>query len=150
VALNAKVAHSDALATIDASQSLLAEYADAMRESGVTVSWLFIAISNHAFSVEPVFRWFDEWLPLHRAVPEAKHLQKLTEPEPNLAARQLVGQLRTAIVELFAARGAASNQIGKTYPYFDSLKPPTSKVIRQLKRVMDPSNLINPGALGLD
>ena len=35
--------------------------------------------------------------------------------------RALVGRLRSRMVQLFAEFGAASNQIGKTYPYLDSL-----------------------------
>ncbi len=57
--------------------------------------------------------------------------------------------LRGELVELFAALGAASNQIGKTYRYLPSLKPETRALVESLKRVVDPSGLMNPGALGL-
>lgn len=42
----------------------------------------------------------------------------------------------------------ASNQIGKTYPCFSSLQPETAALVAGLKKVLDPQNLMNPGAQG--
>ena len=114
-----------------------------------SIESLFIAIGNHAFSVEPVLRWFDEWLPVHRRTPEDDYLAKLDEPAANPEARQLVAKIRAEIVQLFAERGAASNQIGKTYPYYSSLSRETAALVLSLKRSLDPKGLMNPGALGL-
>ena len=149
-ALNAKVRHSDAERIIDATQACLSPHADAMKEHGIHLSQLLIAISNHAFSYEPVFHWHDEWLPVHRRTPEEKFLAGLDEPAPNPQARALVHDLRAQIVALFAEFGAASNQIGKTYPYGEMLKPRTAALVRDLKAAVDPQGLMNPGALGLD
>ncbi|MDX1516517.1 MAG: FAD-binding oxidoreductase [Woeseiaceae bacterium] len=148
-ALNSKVAHSDAAALIEATEAIFARHASAMSAHDVTVSRLFIAISNHAFSFEPVLRWYDEWLPVHRRTPEPDYLANMTEPAPNPAARELVDRIRQEVVELFAERGAASNQIGKTYPYYQSLRPETAAIVRTLKAELDPQGLMNPGALGL-
>ncbi len=52
------------------------------------------------------------------------------------------------IVDVFAEFGAASNQIGKTYPMLASLNPDSRNVLRALKDELDPEGLINPGALG--
>jgi FAD/FMN-containing dehydrogenase len=147
-ALNAKVAHSDAQRLIEATGDLLDGYRDKMRAAGVSVSFLYIAISNHAFSFEPVLRWFDEWLPVHRRTPEPEHLAKFDEPAANPLARELVAEIRARIVRLFTEFGAASNQIGKTYPYLDSLNPETAGLLRAIKRAVDGKGLINPGALG--
>jgi FAD/FMN-containing dehydrogenase len=147
-ALNAKVGHSDAQRIIDATDKILHEYRDEMEANGVTLTRLLIAISNHAFSFEPVFHWFDEWLPVHRRTPEPSHLKKLEEPEPNPRARELVHEIRGRIVALFAELGAASNQIGKTYPYLESLNPETAALVRGLKSQLDPQGLMNPRALG--
>lgn len=148
-ALNAKVAHSDARSLIDATDAIFDRHADAMQRRRVTVSRLFIAISNHAFSFEPVLRWYDEWLPVHRRTPEPAHLLSLEEPAADPDARRLVDEIRTEIVELFAKRGAASNQIGRTYPWFHSLNPQTAALVRALKKTLDPDGRMNPGALGL-
>jgi FAD/FMN-containing dehydrogenase len=149
VALNAKVPHSDAVRIIRAADEVFARHAQSMRETQVTLSRLLIAISTHAFSFEPVLHWFDEWLPIHRRAPEAAHLAKLREPPPDPAARALVAQIRTQLVEMFAAHGAASNQIGRAYPYLASLRPETRRAVVALKRVLDPQGLMNPGVLGL-
>lgn len=146
-ALNAKVAHSDAQQLIDATSEILARYESEMEEHSVTCSRLFIAISNHVFSFEPVLRWYDEWLPIHRDAPEASHLASLQEPAANPAATVLVAKIREEIVELFAEFGAASNQIGKTYRYFSSLQADTADLILSLKNSLDPQGLMNPGAL---
>jgi FAD/FMN-containing dehydrogenase len=148
-ALNAKVAHSDAPAFIAAAEAILESHRPAMERHGISVSRLLIAVSNHAFSYEPVLHWHDEWLPIHRRAPQAAHLAKLQEPAPDPAARALVHQVRMRLVELFAERGAASNQIGKTYPYVEVLRPESAQWLRRLKQAADPAGCLNPGALGL-
>ncbi len=148
-ALNAKVAHSEALALVRRAERVIADHADEMRRVGVTYSRLLIAVSSYAFSYEPVFHWHDRWLPVHRRTPEPQHLAGLTEPAANPAAAALVHRLRSKMLELFADVGAASNQIGKTYPYLDALNPDTRALLLACKRWLDPQRRMNPGALGL-
>ncbi len=148
VALNAKVAHSDASRIMAAAEALLAPHRAAMERAGVRMSYLLIAISNHAFSFEPVFRWFDEWLPLHEQLPRPQLLASFERPKPNPEGRELVATLRAALVRLFAELGAASNQIGKTYAYRESLDPATDRLLTVLKAAVDPAGLMNPEALG--
>ena len=147
-ALNAKVPHSDAERLIAATEAAIDPYRDRMAASGDTMSFLYIAIAQHIFSYEPVLRWFDEWLPVHRQIPEKAFLAGLTEPKANLEGRALVDEVRSAIVGVFAEFGAASNQIGKTYPMLASLNPETRAVLSALKTELDPDALVNPGALG--
>ena len=45
--------------------------------------------------------------------------------------------------------GAAHLQVGKAYRYKEGLKAPSWELVRQLKKILDPNNRINPGALGL-
>ena len=146
-ALNAKVPHSDAPRLVKATQAAIEPHAEAMARHGVTMSFLYIAIGNHVFSYEPVLRWKDEWLPVHRKTPEPDHLARLQEPPANPRARRVVHQVRQAIVDAFADFGAASNQIGKTYPHLPSLNPESRQLLLALKRELDPSGLMNPGAL---
>ena len=109
---------------------------------------LMIAIGQNFFSYEPVFHWFDEWYPVHKRTPEPSHLKTLKEPEPNPEATALVAEMREKVVAIFSKHGAASNQIGKTYPYFDSLLPETARVVGGIKNMLDPDGVVNPGALG--
>ena len=147
-ALNSKVPHSDAERLIAATEAAIDPYRERMAACGVTMSFLYIAIAQHVFSYEPVLRWFDEWLPVHRHVPEPDFLNELEEPSPNHKGRALVDEVRSKIVDVFAEFGAASNQIGKTYPMLASLNPDSRSVLRALKKELDPEGLINPGALG--
>jgi FAD/FMN-containing dehydrogenase len=68
----------------------------------------------------------------------------------NPAARALVAEMRQRLVDLFAELGAASNQLGKTYPYVQVMRPDTASFVNEIKRVVDPAGRMNPGALGFD
>ena len=148
-ALNAKVAHSDAARIMRASTDLLAPHQERMRAAGVWLSHLLIAIDNHAFSFEPVFHWHDEWLPIHVQHASAALKARCAPPARSDEARELVGELRAKLVQLFAELGAASNQLGKTYPYWSVLRPDTAALLEQLKLAVDPAGAMNPGALEL-
>ncbi|MFM8517462.1 MAG: FAD-binding oxidoreductase [Nevskiaceae bacterium] len=148
-ALNAKVAHSDAERIINAAKAIIAPDRERMTQQGVRMSHLLIATGTHAFSFEPVFRWRDEWLPLHEQVLSEAAKRRLPTPVSQPAAAALVAEMRQRLVELFAELGAASNQLGKTYPYFDSLRPETAQLVQQIKQVVDPQGVLNPGGLGI-
>ena len=148
-ALNAKVAHSDAVALIEEAEALLAQNAEAMSRHGIWMSRLMIAISGHAFSYEPVFHWNDAWLPIHRATVLPSTVARHPEPPAHPEARALVHRLRSEMIALFARHGAASNQIGRTYPWLDMAEPSTRRLVEALKAGLDPRNVMNPGALGL-
>jgi FAD/FMN-containing dehydrogenase len=55
--------------------------------------------------------------------------------------------MRSELVALFAELGAASNQLGKTYPYRSVLRPETASLFTKLKNAVDPAGVMNPGAL---
>ncbi|MFT3968215.1 MAG: FAD-binding oxidoreductase [Sphingobium sp.] len=149
IALNAKVAHSDAKRLTDAVEDLLARHKPELDAKGVEVSRLLTVIGNHVFSYEPVFNWHDEWLPIHRATISAEMKAKVAEPAAAPETRALVIKVRTELVELFASFGAQSNQIGRTYPYVGVMRPESRAFLEGVKHVVDPDNRMNPGALGL-
>lgn len=149
VALNAKVAHSDAKRLYAAAEAILDRHAATLEAAGVKTSRLLTMMSNHAFSYEPVFNWMDSWLAPHKRIAEPGHLSRLKEPAANPAALTAIAAVRDDLIALFADFGAASNQIGKTYRYLPSLKPTTRKLLQGLKAEVDPKGLMNPGALGL-
>lgn len=149
VALNAKVAHSDAARLTDAVEALIARHKPALDAAGVVVSRLLTVIGNHVFSYEPVFNWHDSWLPIHHRTISPAMKAKVAESAPNLQARDLVMQLRAEIIALFAAFGAQSNQIGRTYPYTTVLRPESRALLEGIKKLVDPEGRMNPGALEL-
>lgn len=148
-ALNAKVAHSEAPALMQGFAELLARHQTALAVHGVTSTRLCSALGTLAFSFETVFHWRDAWLPLHRAALSAQRRAALTEPPDNPAARALVAQLREETMALFAAHGAVSNQLGRSYPFLGLLEPATAALLRDLKARLDPEGRMNPGVLGL-
>ena len=134
---------------MQAGAEVIAPYRERFAAEGIWMSHLLIAIGTHAFSFEPVFHWYDEWLPLHEKVLSEAAKAKLERPKANPAATALVHEVRAKLVARFAELGAASNQLGKTYPYLSQLRPETAALIKDLKRAVDPARQINPGALEL-
>ena len=149
IALNAKVAHSDAHKLVDGVEALIARHQPELDAKGVVVSRLLTIISNHVFSYEPVFNWHDRWLPIHADRISAEMKATVIEPAPNPEAHALVMTVRAEIVELFATMGAQSNQIGRTYHYADVLRPESRALLEAIKKTVDPQNRVNPGALRL-
>jgi len=150
IALNAKVAHSDARKLADAVEDLLARHEVDFEAYGVVVSRLLTVIGNHVFSYEPVFNWHDSWLPIHHATISEDMRGKVAEPPANTSARELVFKVRGELIDLFAKFGAQSNQIGRTYRYADVLRPESLALLKGVKRTVDPEGRMNPGALGLE
>lgn len=148
-ALNAKLPHSQGVALAEAHRRLVAGHAAEMAARGVRVTYLMSALGTHGFSFEAVFYWHDRWLPLHRQAVAPDTLARRVEPPANPAARTLVENLRGKTVALFREFRAASNQIGRTYPYLDALAAEPAALVRQVKAVLDPQGLMNPGVLGL-
>lgn len=147
--LHAKVPHSDGQGLIAAAQDLLAKHANQMTACGIDWGYMLVCASNTIFVFEPVLLWPDKWLPLHKHVAEESHLSRLAEPEENLEAQRHVDVISRELIELFAEWGAGHSQIGRTYPYTDSLNAETLAFVKQLKQSVDPKNLMNPGVLGL-
>ena len=149
VALNAKVAHSEARPLVDAVEALIGRYQADLDAKGVMVSRLLTVVGNHVFSYEPVFNWHDAWLPIHHATVSREMKAKVPEPAANPEACELVMEVRGEIIALFAGFGAQSNQIGRTYHYIDVMRPESRPLLEGIKHVLDPDNRVNPGALAL-
>lgn len=147
IALNAKVPHSEAMRLTEAIEALFARHKSALDTAGVIVSRLLTVMGTHAFSYEPVMNWRDRWLPLHHDILNGDN--KLTEPPAAPDARALVMQVRAELIALFAQFGAASNQIGRAYPYASVLRPAPLALLQAVKRAVDPKGVMNPGALEL-
>jgi hypothetical protein len=50
---------------------------------------------------------------------------------------------------IMAKHGAVNFQIGRAYPFLDTVSEPYAALIEQLKHTLDPQGRVNPGALGL-
>ncbi|MBL8201747.1 MAG: FAD-binding oxidoreductase [Chromatiales bacterium] len=147
MALNAKVRHGDAPLIISRFGAMIEGYRERMAAARVTCSTLYTAMNTHAFSFEAVYHWPDRWLPLHRATADPAFLAKLPADTPNPAGYALVAELRERTLDLFDELGVASNQLGRTYRYYDNLAPETRGLLDALKTALDPEGLMNPGVL---
>lgn len=130
-------------------QKLYADNAQRMQKLKVDKGAMFMTINTHAFLYEPVFYWEDSRTTFHNRYLPEEYLKTLPKYGENPEARALVKELRREINEIFGSVGAVHMQVGKSYPYFEGRNPAAARVLRDLKKSVDPQNLMNPGALGL-
>lgn len=149
VAINAKIAHSDAAALLADCDREIALRKDALRAHDIEISRLFSIISNNGFSYEIVMTWPDAWLPLHRETASRPLREKFAAAAANPEARSCVMDLRESLIAIFARHGAASGQLGRSYPYREILRERPGRLLDAVKHHLDPERRMNPGALQL-
>lgn len=130
-------------------QRLYADHAEPMRKAKVDKGTMYMTINTHAFLYEPVFYWEDDRTAFHKRFLPREYLDMLPEYPANPEGRALVRELRQKIQEVFASVGAVHMQVGKCYPYLQGRDPEAARLLKELKKTLDPRNLMNPGALGL-
>jgi FAD/FMN-containing dehydrogenase len=149
VPVHGLVPHSKAKVTLDAVEALFGKHRSTMDGLGIHTGYLLATVSTNCFVIEPVFFWPDEWMEIHRRSVDASHLKRLKGFAANPQASAAVAQVRTELVELLKDCGVVHLQIGKSYLYREGLRPESFGLVQAIKRQLDPSNRINPGALGL-
>ena len=143
------VPHSRALAAMESVMALLDDEAERLMEHRIGVGHLLATVHTNSTVLEPVFFWPDSLEEIHRRTVEPQHLRRVGGFPENLDARTAVQEIRAALIRLFADLGAAHLQLGKSYLYREGLRPANWKLIAALKRQLDPTGRLNPGALGL-
>lgn len=133
----------------DRLAALYDEYAARMEQHKVEKAAMFTSISTTAQLYEPVFYWEDDRTVFHRRYLPQDYLDMLPEYPPNPEGRALVKEMRGRIQDLFSDFGATHMQIGKSYPYLRGRQAQAERLLREIKRALDPDGLMNPGALGL-
>jgi len=130
-------------------EALVAEYQDRMEQHGVQLTRMLMFFSTNAFIYEPTFLWNDAQSIYHKRVyPNALLPGVPTHPD-NPEGRKLIKEIKGRLSELCVQNGASHFQIGKDYPYLETRKPEVRKFVMDIKALLDPDNLMNPGALGL-
>lgn len=132
-----------------AIEALFAANKSAMEKHGIETGYLFANVGQSAMIIEPVFFWPDALMAFHHRHVEDHVLKRVTQRDENLAARQAVDELKSALATLLMEQGAVHFQIGKFYRYKDGLAPESYALVKALKAIVDPKGLMNPGALGL-
>ncbi len=132
---------------IEAVQRFFDDRNPALASHDVVYSFMMSVSAGH-FVIEPMFYWPDALLDTHRQHLSERQLSKLDAYEDNPLARQCVRETRDALRDLFAALGGVATQLGRYYPYRESLAPASRAVFDRLKAALDPHDVLNPGALG--
>ncbi|GAB5486892.1 MAG: hypothetical protein Pars2KO_04620 [Parasphingorhabdus sp.] len=129
--------------------ALKTRFAERMEKAQVTVAEFFAGIAGVGLLYEPVFYWPDALFEYHdRRTPDYLDGKMPTYPE-NIPARELVGEFVDAFNGLVHQHGGGHFQIGRLYPYAGNREGGAATLLHDLKKKLDPDNIINPGALGL-
>lgn len=131
-------------------EALLDEYRVRMQRHRVTLNRMLMFFSTNAFVYEPTFLWEDAQTIYHRRVFPEQLLREKPVHDANPEGLALVEELKGRIQALCIRNGASHFQVGKDYPYLQTRKPAVRELLTGLKLLLDPQNLMNPGALGLN
>ncbi|MCB2107501.1 MAG: FAD-binding oxidoreductase [Rhodobacteraceae bacterium] len=138
---------------VDTFHRLLMEqqsrYADRMAANKITHAAMFTTISTHAFLYEPVFYWQDSRHIYHNRYLPEDFLKTVPVYAENPRGRELVEEMREDIRNIFQSIGAVHMQVGKCYPYMKGRDATNAGILKQIKQILDESNLMNPGSLEL-
>jgi len=145
---HALVSHSNAESGHQAILDLFAKYKDQFEKYKIETGFLYAIVSTNCFVLEPVFFWPDAATEIHFDSLEEDHMAKLPRHPEDLEGRAVVEKVRHEFAELFRNAGGVHMQIGKAYHYANGLKPESFALVKSIKAAVDPSNQVNPGALG--
>lgn len=98
---------------------------------------------------EPQFFWPDELTEFHARHVPAEKLKAFGANPARPEAREVVVGLMRDLTAIYMELGAVHQQIGKFYRYEESLDPVNFELLRQIRKLLDPDGIINPGSLGL-
>ena len=144
------VPHSKSHETMKKIAQLLEDNQSELDENEIGVGFLYTVISNNGFVIEPVFFTPDSIDEIHREVVEDNVLKNIECFEDNIDARELTLRLRGELLRLFEDSGGVHMQIGKSYDFKRGLRDEAWSLIKNIKDIMDPKKVINPGVLSLN
>ena len=124
-------------------------FAGSAKRRSVQAFVVYSTSARAGFLWEVVIYWDDEWLSYHRRYLPEEMKGVASEGRANPEGRELVERMRVELIELMYRHGAVHLQIGRAYPYARDRDPGALELLRSVKRQVDPSGLINPGALGI-
>ena len=143
------VPHSRARAAVDAIHAVFNAHAAAIEKFGIAWAWVSLPVGRSGVLIEPTIYWSDRRSPMQDRYLDQPYAAKNNDHAPNPEARAAVAAIRMGVAQAFRGLGAVHLQIGRTYPYLPSRIPESADLLRMLKRRLDPSQIMNPGSLGL-
>ena len=129
---------------------LYEEKKDEMEECSVYAGAMYMTYSTHSFLYEVALYWQDERTVYHKLYLDQEYLDMLPTYPENKEGRALVAELRASIQDIYSDLGAVHFQVGKSYPYQKGRQALASDALKSIKQSLDPKNLMNPGALGIE
>lgn len=148
VAVHGLFPMSRAVAAADATERYLEAHDEALSAAGITSRFL-CAMSGHEVLIEAIFDWTDSLGAFRESLLEERDQRELGGRAPSLERRENVVHAREALREIFDAHGATHLQIGKYYPFLDSMGDGERSLLESVKGTLDPSHILNAGNLGL-
>jgi D-lactate dehydrogenase (cytochrome) len=148
IATNSIFPLSRAAAACAALQVFLESRRESFATHGVKTG-CFTTCSGLHFQAEPLFWWSDTVSELALRHIDPAEARRFREIPDNPATREFVTRTRHELRDLFEAQGAIHVHTSKFFRYGALLMPGTRDLLRELKAVLDPETILNPGNLGL-
>lgn len=143
------VPHSKGVEMMAAIEQCFDDHRGEMEANGINTGYLIATVGASTCVLEPVFFWPDQLMEIQEDIVEDSAKKNFRDFGDRPEGNAVVMKVRSALCELFLKHGAVHMQIGKAYPYREGLEPESYKVVESLKKQLDPTGQINPGALGL-
>ena len=133
----------------DRLDKLFSEFAEPIERFGIVTGLLTAVVGNGGCILEVVLYWPGPRNLWHERMLDTSKVGKYRDFDDDPEVNRVIVELRSRLIETFHHAGAAHLQIGKRYPYLDSLQPGARGLLEAIKHHVDPQRLVNPGSLGL-
>lgn len=132
------------------TERYFASHRELMERYNIKYSYL-TCFSGAEFVIEPSVYWFDELGEFRLNLIEPEYHKEWGAIKADPETRKVALELREGLRKLFFELGACHLQLGKYYPYQESIGNETTRsVLQGVKQVVDAKGLMNPGSLGLE
>ena len=137
---------TEAAAGHAALATALAGHKAKMAAHGMTVSLLTVS-SGDSIVLEPHLFWPDSLHRFHRRHVTANQLRRHGDHPERPETRAFAHQLRRELGDVLHKAGAEHLQIGRQYPYEQTLDLVQKETMQAIKRLLDPAGLMAPDVL---
>jgi D-lactate dehydrogenase (cytochrome) len=149
IPIHACIPYSKARAIYDATMAYFASKQDVLAQFSISTSHL-TASSGMDLIFEPAFYYPDKLKAFHLRNLDREQVDRFAKQPEQAGASAAVTAMLADLAQIFLEHGAVHQQIGKFYPYKDSIDGVNWALLNAFKSAADPKRLMNPGSLGLE